>query len=422
MFDVRFSIFKLAVKFCIPNIEQRASNDEHQTSKKMKAYNTQWSENDFIQNIAKKWFQKGFLKKEQYDTIKKEYHSDYSDPNIFLKIGLFIFTILGASFSIGIVSLILVVPFESNYTIGIILQSLFVGIIYIFLLETLIKNNKLYHSGVDNALLYMALGAFCTAVFFMFENTKLPAWLILSFCLPFFIAASIRYADVLVVIATYLLSLTIVILISLESVWGKIFLPFIVMIFSVIAYFFQKKLSRRDDYIYYEKCLDMLKTLSLATLYLGGNYLIVREGNAQINHLSVSSQIAFAPFFYFFTAIIPVVYIFFGLKRQDRLLLVIGLLALGFSIYTYRFYFSILPVEIALTLGGVLMIALAGLCIHHLRTPKYSITSKPDDEPRGLNLESIIMSQVIQNKIPQQGDIFHFGGGDAGGGGAGGEY
>jgi hypothetical protein len=388
----------------------------------MKAYNTQWSVNDFIQNIAKKWFQKGFLRKEQYDTIKKEYHSDYSDPNIFLKIGLFIFTILGASFSIGIASLILIAPFQDNYIIGVILQSLFLGTVFIFLLETLIKNNKLYHSGVDNALLYMALGAFCTAVSFMFQNTKLPIWLILSFCLPFFIVACIRYADILVVIATYLLMLSIVVLISLESVWGKILLPFIVMFFSILAYIFQKKLSRREDYIYYEKCLDMLKILSLATLYLGGNYLIVREGNAQINQLSVSSQIAFAPLFYFFTTIIPIIYIFFGLKRQDRLLLVIGLLALGFSIYTYRFYFSILPVEIALTLGGVLLIALAGISIHYLRTPKFGISSQPDDEPRGLNLESMIISEVIQNKIPQQGDSFQFGGGDAGGGGAGGEY
>ena len=110
------------------------------------------------------------------------------------------------------------------------------------------------------------------------------------------------------------------------------------------------------------------------------------------------------------------------MKNHDRLLLLIGLLAVGFSIFTYRFYFSVLPVEIALTLGGVILIALAGGCIHYLRTTKNGLTSQPDDEPRGLNLESIIISEVMQNKIPQQGDSFQFGGGDAGGGGAGGEY
>ena len=403
------------------NIKTRTSKNEHRNN--MKAYNTQWSVNDFIQNIAQKWFQKGFLKQEQYSAIKQEYHSDYNNPNIFLKIGLFIFTILAASFSVGLLSFFLILPFEGNYNLGIIFQSLFLGIAFTFILEFLIKNNKLYHSGVDNALIYMALGAFCAAFFFIFENTKTPTWFMLSLYLPFFMVASIRYADVLVTISTYLLSLAIVILISFEFAWGKILLPFIIIIFSIIAYLFQKKLSQRDDYLYYEKCLDMLKTLALVTLYLGGNYLIVREGNAQINQiLDFSPQIAFAPMFYCFTIIIPIVYIFFGLKNHDRLLLILGILAVGFSIFTYRFYFSMLPIEIALTLGGVFLIALAGVCIHYLRKPKYGITSEPNDGLKGLNLESIIISQVIQSKIPQQGDTFQLGGGDVGGGGAGGNY
>ncbi len=390
----------------------------------MKAYNTQWSVNDFIQNIAEKWFQKGFLKQEQYSAIKQEYHSDYNNPNIFLKIGLFIFTILAASFSGGLFALFFSALFESHPQFGFIMESIMLGVGFVFILEFLIKNNKIYHSGVDNALLYMALGAFCTANFMIFENTKFPTWFMLSLCLPFFIAASIRYADILATISTYLLSLIIVVLISLEFAWGRTLLPFIIMIFSIMAYFFNKKLSQRDDELYYEKSLDTLKTLSLVTLYLGGNYLIVREGNAQINHLTdlVSPQIAFATMFYFFTIIIPLAYIFFGLKNHDRLLLIIGLLAGGFSIFTYRFYFSMLPIEMALTLGGVILIALSGIGIHYLRTSMHTITSQPDNERKGLNLESIIMSQLIQSKIPQQGDTFQFGGGDAGGGGAGGEY
>ena len=409
---------------CLENVLK--SNIEHQTEniENMKAYNSQWTINDFIQNSAQKWFQKGFLKQEQYLNIKKEHHSDYNNPNIFLKIGLFVFTILAATFLGGLFALFFTVPFENHPQLGFIIGSIMFGVGFIFILEFLIKNNKLYHSGLDNALIYMALGAFCTVIFMIFENAKLPTWLMVSLYLPFFIAASIRYADILVTIVTYLLSLTIVVLISLEFAWGKTFLPFIIMIFSVIAYFFNKKLSQRDDYLYYESCLNTFKTLALITLYLGGNYLIVREGNAQINHLTdlITPQIAFAPMFYFFTIIIPFAYIFFGLKNHYRLLLIIGLLATVFSIFTYRFYFSIPPVEIDLTLGGGLLIAIAGMCIHYLRTSKHGITSEPDNESKGLNLESIIISQVIQSKIPQQGDTFQFGGGDADGGGAGGEY
>jgi hypothetical protein len=390
----------------------------------MKAYNPLWSENDFIQKTAHKWLKRGFLSKKQSSEIEKAYPHDYYDPNVFLKIGLFIFTILAAGFSIGIMSIFFVDIYNNYLKTAAIIQSLLIGSVFFFLLENLIKGRKLYHSGVDNALIYMALGSFCTSIYFLFEKLNLPTWLFLMLFLPLFVAATIRYAESVVCTLTYFLILGIFVTIALESFWGKTLLPFIVMVVSAGMYFVVKKLSTRKDYLYYETCLTILQTLSLVTFYLGGNYLIVREGNALINniYLSVSPQVAFASIFYFFTTIIPIGYIFFGLRYRDRLILILGLIALGFSIFTYRFYFSILPVEIALTLGGILLIALAGGLIHYLKTEKKGFTYQPDDEFEGFNLEAMLMSQIVQSKIPQQGDTFRFGGGDSGGAGAGGNY
>lgn len=390
----------------------------------MKAYNPQWSENDFIQKTAQKWLKQGFLSKEQSMEIEKNYPHDYYDPNIFLKIGLFIFTILAASVSVSLMSLFLYWIYENHLNAGIVIQSLLVGGVFLTLLESLIKGRKLYHSGVDNALIYMALGSFCTVIYFLFENLNPSTWLFLILFLPLFIATTIRYAESVVCTLTYFLIMGIFVTIALESFWGKTLLPFIIMIVSAGMYFAVKKLSTRKDYLYYETCLTILKTLSLITFYLGGNYLIVREGNALINNLSlsVSPQVDFAPMFYFFTAIIPLAYIFFGLRYRDRLILILGLITLGFSIFTYKFYFSVLPIEIALTVGGILLIALAGGLIHYLKTTKHGFTYQPDDEFEGFNLEAMLMSQLIQSKIPQQGDTFRFGGGDSGGGGAGGNY
>jgi hypothetical protein len=390
----------------------------------MKAYNPQWSENDFIQKTAQKWLKQGFLSKEQFSEIEESYPHDFYDPNIFLKIGLFIFTILAAGFSIGIMSIFFVDIYNNYLKTAAIIQSLLSGGVFFFLLENLIKGRKLYHSGVDNALIYMTLGAFGTTIFFLFEKLNPPTWLFLMLFLPLFIATTIRYAESVVCTLTYFLILGISVTIALESFWGKTLLPFIVMLVSAAIYFTVKKLSTRKDYLYYETCLTILKTLSLITFYLGGNYLIVREGNALINNLSlsVSPQVAFAPMFYFFTAIIPIGYIFFGLRYRDRLIMILGLITLGFSIFTYRFYFAILQVEIALTLGGILLIALAGGLIQYLKTTKKGFTYQPDDEFEGFNLEAMLMSQIVQSKIPQQGDTFRFGGGETGGGGAGGNY
>jgi uncharacterized membrane protein YgcG len=390
----------------------------------MKAYNPLWSENDFIQKTAQKWLKQGFLSKDQFLEVEKTYAHDYYDPNIFLKIGLFIFTILVASVSISLMSIFFITIYEANLNAAFVIQSLLIGGVFLFLLENLIKGRKLYHSGVDNALIYMALGAFCTTIYFLFEKLNPPTWLFLMLFLPLFVAITIRYAESVVCTLTYFLILGIFVTIALESFWGKTLLPFIVMIVSAGMYFAVKKLSTRKDYLYYETCLTILKTLSLITFYLGGNYLIVREGNALINNLSlpVSPQVAFAPMFYFFSITIPIAYIFFGLRFRDRLILILGLITLGFSVFTYKFYFSILPIEISLTLGGILLIALAGGLIHYLKTTKHGFTYQPDNEFEGFNLEAMLMSQLVQSKIPQQGDTFRFGGGDSGGGGAGGNY
>ena len=390
----------------------------------MKAYNPLWSENDFIQKTAQKWLKQGFLSKDQSFEIEKNYPNDYYDPNIFLKIGLFVFTILAASVSVSLISIFFISIYQTNMNAAFVIQSLLVGGVFLLLLENLIKGRKLYHSGVDNALIYMALGAFCSALYFLFEKLNPPTWLFLMLFLPLFVATTIRYAESVVCTLTYFLILGIFVTIALESFWGKTLLPFIVMIVSAVIYFVVKKLATRKDYLYYETCLTILKTLSLITFYLGGNYLIVREGNALINNLSlsVSPQVAFAPMFYFFTVVIPIAYIFFGLRYRDRLILILGMITLGFSIFTYRFYFSILPVEIALTLGGVLLIALSAGLIQYLKTEKKGFTYQPDDEFEGFNLEAMLMSQLVQSKIPQQGDTFRFGGGDTGGGGAGGNY
>lgn len=390
----------------------------------MKAYNPIWSENDLIQKTVQRWLKQGFLNKEQFLKIEKEYPHEYYDPNVFLKIGLFIFTILVASVSISLMSLFFITIYQNYLNVAAIIQSFIIGGIFLFLLENLIKAHKLYHSGVDNALIYMALGAFCTTIYFLFEQLNPPTWLFLMLFLPLFITTTIRYAEPVVCTLTYFLVLGIFIIIALDSFWGKTSLPFIVMIVSAGMYFVVKKLSIRKDYLYYETCLTIFKTLSLITFYLGGNYLIVREGNAFINdvYLSVSPQVAFAPMFYFFTTMIPLAYIFFGLHNRDRLILILGLISLGFSIFTYRFYFAILPVEIFLTVGGILLIALAGGLIHYLRTPHYGFTYQPDDEFEGFNLEAMLMSQLVQSKIPQQNDTFRFGGGNSGGGGAGGNY
>jgi hypothetical protein len=193
------------------------------------------------------------------------------------------------------------------------------------------------------------------------------------------------------------------------------------MLVSAGSFYLIQFWKKKEITYYYTDCQNIIETLALATFYLGGNYYIVREGNAMLNGFFDSIQISFATLFYFFTAAIPVFYIFRGLQKYDRKFLIVGILAIAFSIFTYRQYFSVLPLEWALTIGGILLVLLSILAIRALKTSKFGITSESQSSNKFQNLEAFIITQAIQQPNSQS-DNLKFGEGDFGGAGAGSEY
>ncbi|MEA5403629.1 hypothetical protein VB776_11955 [Arcicella sp. DC2W] len=390
----------------------------------MKAYQQQWIDNSFLQSKAQDWFEKGLLSEEQNIEIKNQFPLDFYQPNPFIRIALFLFTCLACIFSVSLLYLIFESTFRESPKTGLTILALAFGIFSVFLLETLITTKKIFQSGIDNGLLYCAIVAFVTVIYVQLEPLHLPAWLEFTFIMPFFLVAYIRYADVFVACVIYFLLVMILVDFSLTFFIGKTLLPFIMLLFSLGAYYFVEKLKQRADYLYYETSLDIFKTLTLASAYLSVNYFIVREGNAMINKVitSVAPQIGLAPLFYFFTILIPIVYIVVGLKKRDRTFLTLGLLTAGFSFFTYRYYFGIIPTEIALLICGTLLIGTASFIIYQLKQVKFGFTYAPDSNYEGLNIDTLLLSELVNHKLGQHNDELKFGGGSTAGGGAGGEY
>ncbi|HEX8428965.1 hypothetical protein [Hymenobacter sp.] len=372
----------------------------------------------------------------QLSAIQAAHPLDYYRPTIFLRITLFIFTSIGLLAGSGFAALV----FSGGFSSGVSEETLLLttGVLSIIgsliALEFAIKESRLCHSGIDNALLYYLLGWIVfllvylthkTATSGLYEgNTSTSSYTIttLLLVLPVLLAATVRYADRLVAAAAYATSLLLLASVLLEFPIGRLILPFAVMLASVAAYFLGKKLSLRPDHLYYKPCLQVLKVLSLLTFYLGGNYLVVREGNALLSDALVSAQIPFAWLFYFFTAGIPVAYIIVGLRRHDRVWLLVGLLIVVFSLYTLRHYRSVLPPEIAATLAGAVLIVAMLWVTRYLRQPRHGLTATADDEDQPkFNLESLIIAETAT--VPQPAAVgFEFGGGSSGGGGADGSY
>lgn len=383
-----------------------------------KAYNETWVENINNQEIIDDWFFRKLISAEQRNEAYQAFPVGFHQSNFFVKTGLFLFTCIVASAGLGFVSLFLFEIFsESRF--GFSLISLIYAFVFLYFLEYFIKKNKFYHSGVDNALLYALLSAAFSAIV-GFTDFALPTWIYCIIALVVLLPALLRYTEPIVAFVAYFTWLAFWFLFVTQYPIGKVIIPFMIMLISAITYFGVDFWRKKEAGNYYTEPQNILKILALATFYFGGNYLIVREGNALLNDLSSSVQIDFAPLFYLFSTIIPIFYIFYGLRKHDRKFLLVGIGTAAFSIFTYRQYFSALPLEWALTISGFLLVGLCIWAIRLLKKPKFGLTSAATGTNEFKNLEAFIVNQAMQQ--PHQPSKTDFGKGDFGGGGAGSDY
>ncbi len=395
-----------------------------------KAYPTAWPLHDALRAQAARWQRRGLLSPAQQAAVEEKYPVDYYQPMLFLRVGLFVATLL----SIGslLLALAIITKLDNEVALGVIvLVGSLVG------LEMVVKNSRHYHSGVDMALLYSALLAWRFLVFYALNNwlpydyehhfyggsTLLFApgiWLRLLLLLVPLLVALVRYADPVVAAATFGTTLLLLANVLLQLRFGRLLLPFGVMAAMAGLVFWLEKLPMWVDYFYYRSSLLVVRALALATFYLAGNYFIVREGNAALlGGYGLSPQLPLAPIFYVFTAVVPLLYLYLGLRRHDRLLLVLGMLAVAFSIFTVRYYHSIMPPEVAATAAGVLLIGFSLAALRYLRTPRHGLTSAADEEANPhFNLESLVVAQTAHAPTAPTDTGFQFGGGQSGGGGA----
>lgn len=96
------------------------------------------------------------------------------------------------------------------------------------------------------------------------------------------------------------------------------------------------------------------------------------------------------------------------------------------AIFTIRYYHPILPTELALTFGGMILLAVVYSIIRYLKKPKFGFTyaenSNAGDMDR-MKIESLIIAQNLGNNSTSSTEsASRFGRGTSGGGGATGNY
>ncbi|RAK64131.1 hypothetical protein [Hymenobacter edaphi] len=394
------------------------------------AYHPDWARHEAIHAQATRWHKRRLLTAEQLTAVQTAFPLDFYRPQLFLRIGLFLFTVLGALAGAGLLGMVV----QFNF-LGTLITTLIIGAV---VLERAIRGKRLYHSGADNALLYLELLGLGALIFYFVYETlsgsnspdptpgtaRLSVALLLT--LAVLLLATLRYADRLVATAAYLNALLLLGNLLLLLPRGTLLLPFVLGAAAAAAYVWFTRQLRRPERLYYHRCLGLLRGVALGTAYLAVNYWAVREGNAALlsGYQPASPQIPLALLFGALTAAVPLFYLAQGLRRPDRTWLWLGLLTAAFSVFTLRYYRSLLPAETAATLAGAFLAALAVWATRYLQPARHGLTSAPDDadDPQ-LNLESLVVAQTAHSAPSADAAAgVQFGGGHSGGGGATGAY
>jgi hypothetical protein len=400
----------------------------------MIAYNKTYIENSLLVKKAKQWYARNLISAEQMNDIEKQYKSEFYSPAFFIKMGLFIFTFFIVGSATGFYSLIFLNFFTNINNSGFqIFTCLFFAVGCIASLEVFIKEKKIFRSGIDEALLYSALGFLFTALVQIFGDSFIGDNLGLFYTLitlPILAAAVIRYADTLTTLAMALCFYAsfFLLLLKLGEI-GKMIMPFALMLLSAAIYFKANQYKQKHNLIYWKQCLIAFECLALLVFYISCNYFVIRESSIEFFNLNLQEgeDIPLAIVFYILTALVPILYVYYGLKRKDKVLLWIGLALIAAAAFTFKYYFSLGHPEVSLTLAGIAMIAIAYISIKYLKTPQKGITfEKEIDEDNFFktNIEAIIIAQSFSQQADsiQTESTTEFGDGEFGGAGSGGKF
>ncbi len=378
-------------------------------------------QNHFLLKELEKLENQDFVTQEQFDEIKNNTVSTKTNSNLLIRIGFFFLGNFLISSIVGFFALFLT-ALESQSAFA--LCSLLATIGCIIISELLYKKNYFAYGFDDSFLLSITLFS-CISTGLFTEN-------VIAVLFVFVLTSSIctiRYVHVPSVFLALIGCVGLVgYLVTEKNILPSYLLPVLLFLIAIGLYFFQLHTSKLKNNFIYTNVLLTIKIFSLILGYASLNYYVVRELSAVLLGMQLlpGQEIPLAPIFYFATFAIPLFYIFFGLKNRDRVFFWIGLISLAIGFSTIRYYYAILPIEVALLLGGSILFAIVYLSIRKIRNNTTGITFNEDKNLNPLAFDAIkllLINANVNSTISVTNDsTMEFGGGGFSGGGSEGSF
>lgn len=386
----------------------------------MIAYNKNWLYHLYVQEQVQEAVEAGCLDKMEAARIREFYPVGFYTPNLYIRFGLFLLTIIMILFSVGLAILMMMDLLEKSPAAFSILFGLFTY----SALEFFIADNHHYRSGVDDALLWSSAGMlFGGSSYGLDASPLLMCWLAFIYAL-FFTA---RFADRLMALASFVSMVGILYFTcTTTGDFLKAMVPFVLMLATGFTYFMTRSKSSAGPFFNYKSCLTIIEIATLLVFYAAGNYYVVSALKNTMPGINWSpgSAIPLGKWFWSFTILFPVAYLSLGIKYKNAILLRCSLLTIASSILTFHHYYPITPVETAMATGGTCLVIISIALIRFLKKPKYGFTHLalvPANKVTTEQVEQLVIAETFGKPRADQ-PVTRFGGGSFGGGGAGSNF
>lgn len=390
----------------------------------MLQYDTDKLDKGLYQQALSKWLTLKWVKPQ---SIPEDYliQTHYKSYNWLKRAGLYLVTLLAVQSAVGFVFFFLIQGLHVDLEANVLsFFMLFAGIGLVFLLNRYIRDNRIYKQGTDDAWLHSALCYIYFGLLTLLDididthaGTVFAA--ISLFCVTGF--AAYQYSDSLafaicIVCVTYI-PLYLVSIISKELLFFSVLL--VVPLNIVVIRTLNKWDILTNHYWYW--CFMVGKIVACLLMYVSINLYIIRT---LAYELMGAESIPLQPLFLMLTILTPLFFIVWGIRQKLKYLLYCGLFLLLPTVATVRYYYSVMPVEFACLIAGLLLIILCYLSIRHLRQTESNYTFEPDPEDHFSDAEILLLLQQFgkPHDSPNTPEESKYGGGNFGGAGSEGSF
>ena len=371
------------------------------------------------------------ISQEESRNILMKYPSRFYSPNIYIRFGLGLLTLLSISSISSLFGLLL--DFKNAEFI-----LLLTALGCLAMLEYFIQSKHHYRSGIDDTLLHTAIACLLIFTGIESESNGKPNNILLSLAgIILYTIASMRYLDRLALIGA-LASLAFLCFSLWEnSAPNMALLPCwtITLVLSAIA-IFAHRFKDRPVANYHRHLLILLENLAALGAYASLHILTIDAVLAEktattvttaTNTTTISLTTVATLFYWSWTFLIPVLMLSYSLRQRQSLSIRLWLLAILSALYAQHHFYPVFEPELAAVFYGLLLLLAGWWVIRYLKkdTSVYSFRQGGDEGDLLGQNPFLVVAGFAGTGTPtntSSSPDTRFGGGDFGGAGAGADF